>query len=160
MKSVRLAILSSLLCTSILVTQPALAEGDAVTAQQLQAMQEQIQKLQAQIRDMHKTIAGANNAATVKSDAAKAAVLNPPAVKKTDVEATADAAPVALAAPAATGGLQNKNIKLTLGGFTEVTAIGRTRSESTDEGSGWTTAIPFPYLPANHLSEFRESRPL
>jgi len=160
MTSVRLAILSSLLCTSILVTQPALAESDAVIAQQLQAMQEQIQKLQAQIKDMHKTIAGANNAAkaaTVKADAAKAAALNPPAVNKTDAGAIADAAPLALAAPAATGGLQNKNIKLTLGGFTEVTAIGRTHSESTDEGSGWTTAIPFPYLPANHLSEFRES---
>ena len=114
-------------------------------------MQEQIQKLQAQIKAMHKKIAGANNAA-------KAAALNLPAVKKTDAEkTTADAAPLTLAAPAATGGLQNKNIKLTLGGFTEVTAIGRTHSESTDEGSGWTTAIPFPYLSANHLSEFRES---
>lgn len=149
-KNSRFALVCGLLCTTAMFSQAAFADMDAATAKQLQDMQNQIRQLQAQLDEVQKKAAAASataKTASADAEAAKVAALSPAAGQAAAVPA----------APASAGGLQNKGIKLTVGGFVEAAGIERSRSESTDMASNWSTGIPFGYLPANHLSEFRGS---
>lgn len=152
MKSIRIKLLSGfLLCSTMLASDPSLASAEADTAKQLRDMQKQILALQAQIQKMQKQSSVHNN----DNDVAE---LSPPAGKsktKTHTKTVAVAGAPA-ATPAEAAGLQNKSIKLTVGGFVEAAAINRSRSESADLPSSW-VGIPLPISSGNHLSEFRAS---
>src|SRR5579871_6744679 len=48
-------------------------------------------------------------------------------------------------------------VTLTFGGFTALEGVYRSKNETADIGSNFNTAIPYPYQPNAHISEFRES---
>ena len=142
----------------MLFAGPAFADSNEDLLKQMQVMQKQIDQLQKQLAEVQKKAVAADKTAKIAAAdatvAKKAAALEPAAgSKKKDETQTAKAD-----APVPGVQLMNKNnIKLTLGGFVEAAGIYRTKSESTDMASNFSTGIPFPYLPGNHLSEFRES---
>ncbi|MDE3059411.1 MAG: YbaB/EbfC family nucleoid-associated protein [Pseudomonadota bacterium] len=142
------ALLPALLCSSMLAA-PAMADPDAATLKQLQAMQAQIEQLQAQLKDMQKKVAAADTAAkTATADAASA-------------KAAAEKAPVQTASSNSSG---NKGeikvgdkVTITPGGFIETAGIYRTRNETADVGSNFNTSMPYPISHSYHMPEFRGS---
>ncbi len=164
MKQLHKTLLSAVLGASMLSSN-AYAEMDAATAKQIDIMQQQIKMLQTQLNEVKKSAANAKVAANSAAKQAKTATAD-----AADAKAAASLAPAAgttkvadakaSSTPNSESGvvLTNKNnIKLTLGGFIEAAGIYRSKSESTDMASNFTTGIPFPNTPANHLSEFRSS---
>lgn len=127
MKRFRITMLTTAFCAAM-ISRPAFADTDAATAQQIQAMQAQIQALQAQLQSMQTQVAATNQAVQQQASAASSS----------------------------TGGLQNKNIKLTVGGFIEAAGIERSRGEAADLASSW-SGIPLNNSTNGSMSEFRES---
>jgi hypothetical protein len=119
----------ALLCAPVVMAQA----GDA-TASQLQSLQDQIQQLQRQLNELK-----AQQAAAQATPAAPAPTAQRPA------------------ASASSTGIAAGPLTLTFGGFTELASIFRNRNESADVGSNFSTGIPFPQSPQNHIDEFRES---
>lgn len=158
MMKLHTTLLSAVLCASMLSSN-AYADLDAATAKQIELMQEQIKQLQAQLNEVKKNAASAKIAAKSAEHDARVASSAATAAREATLNPSAGGTKTAETAPAGGGiVLANKNnIKLTLGGFIEAAGIYRGRSESTDMASNFTTGIPFPNAPANHLSEFRES---
>ncbi len=169
MKTSYISPLMALVCTSMMISSPAYAEMDAATAKQFEMMQQQIKQLQAQLDEVKKTATSANvtakkaNAKMAASGKATGSVkaMNEPKTggdSKTGNDSKS-VSEVKTAEATTTGGgtvLTNKNdVKLTLGGFTEAAGIYRSRNETADVGSNYTTGIPFPISPNSHLSEFR-----
>lgn len=159
MKSFSLAPVMALLCTSMLITNPAFAEIDAATAKQIELMQAQIKQLQAQLNEVKKQAASASVAA---KKAAKPVVMANESKTAGDSKGgngskSVSEVKVAKAAPEASGTvLTNKNdVKLTLGGFIEAAGVYRSKNETADIGSNFTTGVPFPVSPNAHISEFR-----
>lgn len=155
--------LSGVLCISMLAASPAQAMDDSAVLAQLKAMQAQISSLQSQVgtlegelkkakKESHAASAAASSA-KAEAKSAQVAVKALPAASATTTVASA-AKPEA---PAASGlQIMNKNnIRLTLGGFIEAAVISRSRNETADIGSDFSTGMPFPISPNYHMSEFR-----
>jgi hypothetical protein len=119
------------LAAGLLLLTPMSATAAEVTAEQIQALQAQITALQTELE-------------TVKAQAARTAA------KQAVQTATA---------PQSAGSDADKKqgVKLTPGGFVELTAIERSKNETTDMASNFNTAIPFNNSVNAHQSEFRGS---
>lgn len=157
----RILTVCGLLCSTI-ISGPAIAEIDEAVTKQLQAMQAQIQQLQEQNRIQQEKAQNQiqqlqAQLIEVKNKASAPSIVSNTIPANHEVDKIASLSPSSgqpAAVASSTGGWQNKNIKLTMGGYVEATGIMRSRTESNDITTNW-LGIPFPYLPANHLSEFR-----
>lgn len=161
----------------LLASHPAAAQSAA----QLQSIESQIQQLQAELRRMQHE--AANRDAQLKqaqSDAAQARAQSTQAVQQTRVvpaavpsqpqqgpyvfgSAPANGPSLAGASPQAiVGTTVDKNnptfrlggVTVTLGGFTDVTGLYRSRNETAGTGTTW-NSIPFSNSQNAHLSEAR-----
>ena len=111
------------------------ATGGA-SAADIQALQQQIQQLQRQLDELQ------------RRQQAQAQATPPPPSAETQVVVTKKpTAPVVSAGP----------VNLTFGGFAALEGVYRDHNEVADIGSNYNTAIPYPYQPNDHISEFRLS---
>lgn len=107
-------------------------------AKQIELLQKQVEMLQKQLDEVKAAQVAATKTAERKTASAEASAAK-----------SAEATP--------TNVLENKNVKVTVGGFVEAAAIMRSRNETADMASNFSTGIPFPISNNYKLSEFRGS---
>ncbi|MGC1178800.1 MAG: hypothetical protein WA884_07195 [Methyloceanibacter sp.] len=125
----------------LFVAEPALAQDSQ------QDLQQQIKALQAQLNSIQKQLA-AQQAATRQ---VQAEVRTVPGVNTVSVPPGSQVVTVA-----PDGGVRLGAITVKMGGFIEGATIIRSRNETSDVGSSFST-IPFGQVPSGHMSEFHES---
>ncbi len=161
---------------SLLVNHPAAAQS----ASQLAGIQAQIQQLQAQLRRLQREAASRDAALKrAEDDAAQARAQSTQAVQQSHAAPVASAqpfqqGPVIMGAPSTPPSLggaspqaivgtsvdkvnptfQLGGVSVTLGGFTDLTGIYRTRNETAGTGTAF-NAIPFSNSQNAHTSELR-----
>ena len=151
----------SLLAASALCA-PARAQADSrmdVIEQQIQSLQNQLRQLRqdaarrdAQLRAAREDAAQARRQIQATTAPLPAPVLAPaPAAPPPPLPA----AQTTVAAPQKMGTFRLGGVTVTLGGFIAAEGVYRTRNETADIGSNYTTGIPLPQSPNYHTGEFR-----
>jgi type II secretory pathway pseudopilin PulG len=115
------------------------AQATSPSAADIEALRNQVQQLQRQIDQLQQRQQAQERQAQ--------ATPPPPPSKSTEVVATKPAAPVVSAGP----------VNLTFGGFAALEGVYRDHNQTADIGSNYNAAIPYPYQPNDHISEFRLS---
>ena len=152
MKNFRVASAALLATTALsvgMLAAPAMAADSAAAAAAAATTAREIQTLQDQLRALQQQL----DALKTADDATKDAVTREAKERQASDNAMANAAATAAAAPSL--GVQNKNIKLTFGGFIEAAGIYRSKNESADIGSSFNGGVAFPNSTNGHISEFR-----
>jgi len=150
MNIVRTASAALLVSTALTAVAPAMAADSTrdlerqihdlqTQLQAVQGLQTQLQNLQQQLDQMKQTEQRTQD--SVEREAKER-------------QATDNAMQTAAAAVPA-GGVTNRNIKLTFGGFIEAAGILRSKNETADIGSSFNGGIPFPNATNGHVNEFR-----
>ena len=127
---------------------------------QISRIEQQIKALQDELKSVQRNLAARD--AQVKAARAEAAAANQRAQAAT-TQAVAAAPPVqaSVAAPSSPpgklGAFRVGGVTVTLGGFIAAEGIYRTRNQTADVGSSFSTGIPFPQSPNYHTGEFRGS---
>lgn len=163
-----LAVSAFALVLAVAPAEAASAKSKQVT---LEALQKQIAALQEEIQTMKQeqakaavakvTAAPASETTAVVAKPSVAASFATPAATPASAPAPATAVAVPVAA-GGSGGLQSAimsktGVKLTLGGYVDVTGIYRTKNESSDLSTNFNALIPFNNSVNAHQAEFRGS---
>jgi hypothetical protein len=145
------------LMTSVSLPAAAMAADSADMSKQIELLQKQVELLQSQLKEvktqqLQVLASEKKRAAAEKAFADKAAAEAPSAGA-----AKAGAGTAKPADAAATNIIDNKALKVTVGGYVEAAAIMRSRNETADMASNFSTGIPYPISPNYRLNEFRGS---
>ena len=162
------------MCVAVLMTTTALTAVPAMAAEsaselerKLRALQTQLDSLQGvkdelrlvqQQLDAMKAAEAATKDAVAKEQATREAADMKARQRALDAGATVvmeNGVAEIVPPPAPDGGVMNKNIKITFGGFIEAAAIYRSKNQSADVGSSFNGGIPFGNSPNAHVGEFR-----
>ncbi|MHB1207211.1 MAG: hypothetical protein ACYCZX_16705 [Rhodospirillaceae bacterium] len=146
------------LLAAVLLGSTALAGAPARAAENTTQMERQIrdlqdklsgmQSMQTQLQDLQQQLAALKAADSATKDAV---------VREAKERQVSDNAMTAAAQAAPAGGVTNRNVKLTFGGFIEMAGIYRNKNQSADVGSSFNGGIPFANSTNAHVSEFRGS---
>lgn len=137
-------LLSSLLITTSM--SAAMAETPDMS-KQIEALQKQVEMLQKQLNEVKATQVATKKAErkAEEKEAAAAKTTASPAATPTKNNATPS------------GIIGNDKVKVTVGGFVEAAAISRSRNETADMSSNFSTGIPYANSNNYKMSEFRGS---
>jgi hypothetical protein len=154
---IRTAWFVALLATTGLTAVPAHAEDTSRLSKKIDALEQQLRELRSELA-----------ATQASATEAKSAVAEETAVrekKEADQKKEildhgghlifVDGKSEAVPPEPPKGGVTNKNIKITFGGFIEAAGILRNKNESADVGSSFNSGAFFPNNPQGHISEFR-----
>jgi len=147
----------ALLTSTALTTGPAWAADTMQLTKKIDTLEDELRSLKQQLEEMKATessdkeaIAQEKATREAKEDAAKKDILDHGG-HLVFVNGNSEAIP----ASPPSGGVQNKNIKITFGGFIEAAGIYRNKNETADIGSSFNSGAMFPNSSQDHISEFR-----